>query len=121
MPRQSLRQCVPSLLPRGVVPERLARGGADPDPGSPWWGARTLLSLVERDFARFAPRVRARFDDFEAELAEEASGIEAEVEGAWRAGRMAEGAVHLGDFMARSVERYVELTAALVREIGAEA
>ena len=116
--------CVSAFLPcylGGVVPERLARGGADPDPGSPWWGARTLLSLVERDFARFAPRVRARFDDFEAGLAGEASAIEAEVEGAWRAGRMAEGAVHLGDFMARSVERYVELTAALVREIGAEA
>src|SRR5882762_7765324 len=94
--------CVSAFLPcylEGAVPARLACGGGDPDPGSPWWGARTLLSLVERDFARFARRVRARFDDFEAGLAGEASAIEAEVEGAWRAGRMAEGAVHLGDFM----------------------
>ena len=65
--------------------------------------------------------VRAWFDDFEAGLAEEASAIETDVEVAWRAGRTVEGAVLLSDFMARAVDRYVELTAALVREIGAEA
>jgi len=116
--------CVGAFLPcylEGMVPERLACGGADPEPGSPWWGARTLLSLVERDFARFAPWVRARFDAFEAELMEEGRKIEAEVETAPRAGPTSEGARRLSGFMARAVDRYLELTAALVREIGAVA
>jgi dipeptidase len=116
--------CIGAFLPcylEGEVPERLACGGADPDPGSPWWNARTLLSLVERDFARFAPGVRARFDAFEGELAAEASLIEAEAVVAWNTGRAADGAATLSDFMARSVDRYLTLTAALVREIGSEA
>ena len=111
--------CVGAFLPcylEGVVPERLACGGADAEPGSPWWGARTLLSLVERDFACFAPRVRTRFDAFETELMEEARVIEADVE----TGRTSDGASRLSGFMASAVDRYVELTAALVREIGPE-
>jgi len=116
--------CVGAFLPcylEGVVPERLACGGADPEPGSPWWSARTLLSLVERDFARFAPRVRARCDVFEAELMEEAKVIETDVETARRAGRTSEGTSRLSGFMARAVDRYRGLTAELVQEIGAEA
>jgi hypothetical protein len=63
-----------------------------------------------------APRVRTRFDAFETELMEEARVIEADVE----TGRTGDGASRLSGFMASAVDRYVELTAALVREIGPE-
>jgi hypothetical protein len=55
---------------------------------------RALLSLVERDVARFGPLVRARWDDFEGGLALEAGGIET--------GRTPSGTV-LTDFMRRAV------------------
>jgi hypothetical protein len=71
---------------------------------------RALLSLVERDVARFGPLVRARWDDFEGGLAQEAAGIET--------GRTPSGTV-LTDFMRRAVEKFLVEADALVREIGA--
>jgi dipeptidase len=97
--------CIGAFLPcypQATIPSRLARGGADPDPGSPWWEMRELLTLVERDSPRFGPIVRARWDAFEAELVAEASVVEAT-------------AVHAGDparpltaFMERAVDRYLD-------------
>jgi dipeptidase len=63
--------------PIGRVPAVLSRGGATPD-DSPWWRFKRLLTLVERDFDRYGPRVRAYWDDFEQRLL---AGAE-EVEGA---------------------------------------
>ena len=105
--------CVGAFLPcylEGTVPDVLARGGETPDEGSPWWTMRALLSLVERDVARFGPLVRARWDDFEGCLAREAAGIET--------GRTPSGTV-LTDFMRCAVEKFLAEADALVREIGA--
>jgi dipeptidase len=99
------------------VPEVLARGGAEPDPRSPWWRMQELLSLVERDFARLAPPVRARWDAFEGDLAREAAMTEAEA--ARRSGEAR--AALLTDFMRHAVAAYLTEADALVREIAAAA
>ena len=112
--------CVGVFLPcylEGTVPEELARGGAEPERESPWWRARTLLSKVERDFARFAPPVRARWDELEASLAEEAVAVEAEVAAARRGGGAADGAALLTAFMARTVGRFLSVAEALLQEL----
>jgi dipeptidase len=107
--------------PEGTLPPALAVGGAEPDPASPWWRMRELLTLVERDFAHFGPRVRARWDEFEAELSEEAEALEGAAESLRRRGRTVEAARLLSAFMARSVAGYTERAGALVREIAAAA
>ena len=112
--------CVGAFLPcyvEGTVPERLARGGAEADPESPWWRMRTLLTLVERDFDRWGPLVRARWDVFEAALAREAAGVEAEAETARRAGRTSQAAKLLTAFMERTVDTYLAETEWLAREL----
>jgi dipeptidase len=116
--------CVGAFLPcylEGTVPERLGRGGAEPDRTSPWWLGRELLSLVERDFGRFAPPVRARWDRFERALAGQAAAVESAASAARRAGREEEARALLTALMAEAVDRYVAEAEALVREIGAEA
>jgi dipeptidase len=114
--------CVGAFLPcylEGTVPAVLERGGADPEadspPGGLWWRMRELLTLVERDFTRFAPLVRARWDPFEDGLAREAARIEAEAAGRTLDAR----AALLNDFMARTVAAYLDQVDALVREIAA--
>jgi dipeptidase len=114
--------CTGAFLPcylEGVVPAGLARGGADPDPASPWWRLRELLTLVERDFARFGPLVRARWDAFETVLARRAAAVERGVEEANRRGHREDAAGMLSGLMARSVDAYLLEAEALVREIGA--
>jgi dipeptidase len=103
----------------GTVPARLAHGGGEPDPASPWWRLRELLTLVERDFARFAPIVRRRWDAFETVLARRAAAVEAEAEAARRAGHHDDAAALLSGLTARSVEAYLLEAEALVREIAA--
>src|SRR5581483_9387596 len=98
--------CVGAFLPcypEGRLPPSLGVGGRSPDPASPWWRARELLSLVERDFARFAPGVRARWDAFEAALAPEAEEVERAAAAARRDGRRDEAAEALTRFMERTV------------------
>jgi secernin len=110
--------CVGAFLPcyPGVpVPAALASGGAEPDATSAWWRMRELLSLVERDFGRFGPRVRRRWDAFEADVDAERAAVEADAATAGDPARM------LGPFVARTVEMYMETAGALVREIAAEA
>jgi secernin len=110
--------CVGAFLPcylEGAVPAVLGRGGAEPDAESAWWRMRELLTLVERDFSRFAPLVRARWDAFEDGLARAAARIEAEAAGRTRDARVA----LLTAFMARTVAAYLDEADALVREIAA--
>ena len=112
--------CTGAFLPcylGGTVPAALARGGAEPDPGSPWWRMRELLSLVEHDFECRGPLVRAQWDDFETALAGEAAGVEAEAMAARRAGRPAAASAVLSAFMARAVDGYLTRAATLVREL----
>lgn len=63
--------CVGAFLPLyvdGDVPAELSRGGERPSDDSPWWRTKRLLTAVEHDWARHAPRVRVTLDEFEAEL-----------------------------------------------------
>jgi dipeptidase len=113
--------CVGAFVPcylEGTVPEALRRGGAEPDAESPWWRMRELLTLVERDFARWGPIVRARWDAFEGGLAREAAVVEAKVLGERDARARAR---LLTDLMERAVSEYLREVDALVREIDAGA
>jgi secernin len=72
--------CVGAFLPlylAAEVPQALAAGVGEPDAVSPWWRTRALLSLVERDFARWVPVVRRRWDAFEDALRDEAATMTA--------------------------------------------
>jgi dipeptidase len=112
--------CLGAFLPcylDASVPERLARGGQEPDPESPWWIMRGLLTRVEVDLPRFAPLVRARWDEFEATLSRQQATVEGEALAARRAGRTADAASVLTAFMDRAVAAYVAEAEALVREI----
>jgi len=101
------------LYPLGRVPARLALGGGEPDAASPWWRMRALLELVERDFARFGPVVRARWDAFEAALAREAAAEEAHA-----AAEPAAAPTRLTAFMERTVDAWLACADALCRELG---
>jgi hypothetical protein len=79
---------------------------------------RELLTLVEADFTRRAPLVRARWDAFEGGLAREAAVIEAEMVGERDAPARA---TRLTEFMERAVRGYLREVDALVREIAAGA
>ena len=111
---------VPCYL-EGTVPAVLARGGADPDPGSPWWRMRELLALVEPDFERLGSLVRARWDAFERTLVDQAREVEVEAASAHRAGRPAAASALLTAFMARAVGGYLAQAETLVRQLAAGA
>jgi dipeptidase len=64
------------LYPQARIPERLAAGGAEPDDASPWWVLHRLRCAVERDPARSAPRVRARWEELESDLVREAARLD---------------------------------------------
>jgi len=68
--------CVSAFLPLfvdGQVPAVLSRGGEAASDDSPWWQCKRLLGLVERDWERFAPRVRMQLDACEAEFMDRAA------------------------------------------------
>jgi len=70
--------CVSAFIPLYVdadIPAVLSRGGEQPD-NSPWWLLKKLLTHVEADWSRYAPRVREVLDRFEAEVAEHMRGTE---------------------------------------------
>jgi dipeptidase len=116
--------CVGAFVPlylEGTVPAELSHGGAEPDARSPWWRMRELLSLVERDPARFAPLVRSRWDVFEASVSRAAVAIEAEATEARNTDDPAGAAALLTGFMAGTVTEYRSHADALVREISAKA
>jgi dipeptidase len=112
--------CVGAFLPawlEGTVPSRLGRGGREPDPESPWWQMRAILSCVERDCARLGPLVRARWDEHETALVTEVAGVEAEAEAARRTGRADDARAVLTACMERAVARHVERAAELLRQL----
>jgi dipeptidase len=116
--------CAGAFVPlylEGTVPTELSHGGAEPDAKSPWWCMRELLSLVERDPARRAPLVRARWDAFELSVSRAAVAIEAEARAARSTGDPAGAAALLTGFMAGTVAEYLRHADALVREISAQA
>ena len=61
--------------------------------------------------------MRARWDAFEAQLAREAAGVEAEAEAARRGGRTSAAAVALTAFMERAVDAYRAEAERLAREL----
>jgi secernin len=112
--------CLGAFLPcwlEGTLPAPLSHGGAAPEPTSPWWRLRELLTLVERDPARSAPVVRTRWDAFEDAVARETAALEAEVREMAPPAR----AARLTGFMADTVAAFEKTAAALVREISAGA
>jgi secernin len=101
--------CVGVFLPyyvEGVVPAVLARGGASPSADAPWWQFHQLLGQVARDFERWGPYVRARWDAFEADVEAARPATEA------RARR--DGAAVLTAFMETNVRTMREHLAALI-------
>lgn len=78
--------CIGAFLPVWLdaeVPPPLGAGGAEPDVTSAWWRMRDLLTLVERDFARWVPVVRRRWDAFEAGVRDEAAAVSRSGQGAF--------------------------------------
>jgi secernin len=62
--------CVSAFIPLYVdadIPAVLSRGGEQPD-DSPWWLLKQLLTRVEADWSRYAPRVRQALDEVEADV-----------------------------------------------------
>jgi len=94
------------LYPAARIPPRLALGDAAADAMSPWWAMHRLRGLVERDPARLAPRVRARWDELERELVREAAGLD----------ESAAPTAVLEAFMERAVDACLDSARALARE-----
>jgi len=104
--------CVGVFLPYYVdadLPKALGRGGEHPAPDSPWWRFKRLLTLVERDFVKHGPRVRAFWDEVQAEVEAQRAEIEA------RARR--EGTEVLSRFMRDNVALMSERLEQIIGEI----
>ena len=107
--------CVGAFVPvylEGTLPPALAIAGQESDPSSPWWRMRTLLTLVERDVVRFAPRVRTQWDAFERQTDGEARTAEATA-----AAHPDRAAAIVTELMAAVVGRYVAQVDALIAEL----
>ncbi|MBI1816315.1 MAG: C69 family dipeptidase [Deltaproteobacteria bacterium] len=104
--------CVSVFLPYyidGDLPAELARGGEHASADSPWWQFEELLTLVERDFETYGPRVRAAWDRFEGEIESQRADAEALAR--------RDGPAVLTHFMERNVRAMVERLSALLREL----
>ncbi len=112
--------CVGVFIPyyvEGELPAVLSRGGEHPTDDSPCWRFRTLLTLIERDFDRYGPRVRAYWDEFEQGLMCEAEDVEARAVAQRRAGDHDGAGALLSQFMARNVAAMMERLDRLVGEL----
>lgn len=101
--------CIGTFIPLYVdaeIPEILSCGGEHPSDDSPWWQAKRLLTLVERDWPRHASRVRAQLDELEATVTVQA----AQLHSAPAAARTA--------FMQDSVRRHLAQLDQLARALG---
>ena len=104
--------CVGVFLPYyldGELPEVLGRGGEHSSVDSPWWRFKELLTLVERDFGEYGPRVRAFWDEFEAEVEAQRADTEARARH--------EGTEILTRFMRDNVAAMSERLEQLIREL----
>jgi secernin len=112
--------CVGVFLPYYVdaeLPELLAHGSEEPSPVAPWWRFKALLTLVERDWPRHGPRVRAYWDEFEHVLAGEAEEVEAKAVRLRRAGQSDAAARLLTRFMNANVALALERLERLIGEL----
>src|SRR5262249_32098868 len=98
-------------------PAVLGIGAMEPDRASPWWRTRELLTLVERDFAKLGPLVRASWEPFENALVEEAARVEAEAASARRAGHGDAAPAVLSAFTARAVDEFLGRLDGLLHEL----
>ncbi len=70
--------CLSAFVPLYVdadIPEILSRGGEHQSDDSPWWRAKRLLTLVERDWTKHAARVREQLDQVEVTVAAQAARL----------------------------------------------
>ncbi len=105
------------IWPEADLPPQLSLGGSDPDPRSPWWTMRTLLSCVEYHPARFGPIVRARWDEFETTLGTEVTKAEADADSHRRAGRPDQARAALSACSARALAAYLERANSLIADL----
>jgi dipeptidase len=103
----------------GTIPAVLSHGGEHPSDDSPWWKLKTLLTLVERDFARFGPLVRSAWDRFEATTLERAAAVEAEALAERRAGRIQSASTMLTNLMEDNVKAMLGKLEELIGELKA--
>lgn len=114
--------CVGVFLPYyvdGELPHALSRGGEHATPDSPWWRFKTLLTLVERDWPRLGPQVRAYWDDLERVLDGEAQDVEGKAVRLRRAGQRDAAARMLTRFMEGNVAMALGRLERLVGELSA--
>ena len=112
--------CIGVFLPYyvdGELPELLGRGGGQPSADSPWWRFNASLALVERDWPRHGPHVRAYWDEFEQVLAGEAVEVEAKATRLRRAGQYDSAARLLTRFMDANVALALERLERLIGEL----
>lgn len=112
--------CIGVFLPYyvdGELPEILARGGEQPSTDSPWWRFKALLTLVERDWTRHGPAVRAYWDEFEEMLAGEAEEVESKAVRLRRAGQRDSAARLLTRFMNANVALALERLERIIGEL----
>jgi secernin len=105
--------------PLGHMPHALSRGGKQASEDSPWWGFKHLLTLVERDFERYAPGVRDHWDSFEQSVDAAAQVVEADAAALLATGQADAAALRLTTFMEQNVSRMSESLGQLVARLTA--
>jgi secernin len=101
----------------GELPAILGRGGAQPSADAPWWRFKALLTLVERDWGRHGPPVRAAWDAFEQEIARETDEVEQQAMRLRHSGEPDAAARLLTRFMDSNVARALERLEGLIAEL----
>jgi dipeptidase len=112
--------CVSVFLPYyidGEVPEILSHGGEHANSDSPWWRFKELLTLVERNFERYGPLVRAYWDQWERDVRTKATEVESEALRSRRNGVPTTAAKLLTDFMAANVAETLKRLEKIIQDI----
>ena len=99
--------CTACFLPYYVtapLPEKLARGGAEPDAGSPWWRFHALSARLRGRWQEGYPVVRATWQELEQQILASAPMVEQKAAGLRVAGRPDDARQALAGFMHGNVE-----------------